>query len=125
MTDETNDAWMKPSPPNPWRVLGKRLLGCLLLLPLLLITRMLPEALALALLKLPIVLWLLSLLLFARARFWYNPQPLWGRLSLGGRSWVRWTLRVLATLLTIALGLPAFVLIVSVLALPFLVGRGI
>lgn len=129
MIDDTNDAWMKPGPPDLWRVLGRRLFGCLLLLALLLLltrlflARLLGITLGMGVLSLPFVLWLLSLLLFARARFWHDPQPLWGYLTLTGGGWGRWALRLLATLLTVVLGLKAFLLIVAFLAIPFAGGH--
>ena len=128
MTDETNDAWMKPEPASPWSALRWRFLGCLLLLPVLLLggrllpETLLPETLALALLKLPVALWLLALALFARARFWRDPRPLWGRFALGDDA-AGLALRLAATGATMILGLVAFVLALFFVALPFNAGR--
>jgi hypothetical protein len=126
---------MKPGPPNPWRVLGWRFLGCLAVVPLMWLSGWLlpesvislPKALSTLLIYLVMylgpLLWLLSLVVFCYARFWREPRPLWGRLPLAGPSCARWAMRVLATLLTLALGLPAFVLIFFIVAIPFAGGH--
>jgi hypothetical protein len=75
--------------------------------------------------QLPRALWLLSLVAFCYARFWRNPKPLWGRLVLAGPGWGRFALRVSVSLLVVAVGLPVYVLVLSVLLLPFSVGRWI
>ena len=122
MTDETNDAWMKPSPPSPWRILGWRFLGCLVASPLSWFCgRLFPVAVDLFI-YLPLALWLLCLIAFCRARFWVDSRALWGRLAIAGPGWYRCAMRVLATLLTLALGLPAFLLGLIILAIPFAVG---
>lgn len=114
---------MKPGPANPWATLRWRFVGCLVLLPALLFGGwVLPENVALVLLNLPILLWLAALALFARARFWRHPRPLWGRWPLrDGRTGL--ALRLAATLATLILGPAAFVLALLLLVLPFNAGR--
>jgi hypothetical protein len=90
---------------------------------LLLLIRLLGTALSMVVVSLPFVLWLLSLLLFARARFWRDPQPLWGRLAVAGPAWDQLALLVLSTILTVALGLSVFVLSFLILAFPFAAGH--
>jgi hypothetical protein len=131
VTDETNDAWMKPGPPNPWPILGWRLFGSVMVIPLWFLfggllpdaVLPLPEALILPLIYLGPALWLLSLVAFCYARFWRDPKPLWGHLVLAGPGWGRWALRVLASLLIVALGLPVYVLAFFIVIMPFNAGR--